>query len=95
MLVNAAFEVLDAEAVATRSGPVGLCVLIPRDHVANRPPGAVWPGTRMLYAGYVDGRQIRAALLGRVAYRNARRALGTQARLPHRRTRAPTSWPRC
>jgi hypothetical protein len=59
LLVNAAYEVLDAEHVPGE-GPVGLCVLVDDPVVQRRDRDAVWPDTALVYAGYQpDGIQVR------------------------------------
>jgi hypothetical protein len=59
-MLNAAFEALDAEYRADRSGPVGLCVVVSDPEEMRRRPEAIWPETELIYAGTMpDGRQLR------------------------------------
>jgi hypothetical protein len=55
----AAYEALDAEFRADRSGPVGMCLALAGEQVAGQPE-AIWPDTHLLYAGtQPDGSQLR------------------------------------
>lgn len=56
-LVTATFHALDGEG---GGGPEGLCVLLDEDQRRRRPE-AEWADPRLIYAGYVDGRQVRIA----------------------------------
>jgi hypothetical protein len=59
-MLNTAFEALDAEYRADRSGPVGLCVPVSDPEEMRRRPEAIWPDTELIYAGAMpDGRQLR------------------------------------
>jgi hypothetical protein len=60
LMLNTAFEALDAEYRADRSGPVGLCVLVSDPEEMRRQPEAIWPETQLLYGGTMpDGHQLR------------------------------------
>jgi hypothetical protein len=56
---NAAFETLNAEHQADRSGPVGMSVQV-EPEAARRRTGAIWPETELVYAGTLpEGHQLR------------------------------------
>ena len=58
-MFNAAFEALAAEFEAKAAGYVGVCGLID-ERTAAEQTEAVWPGTELMLAGYLDdGRQVR------------------------------------
>jgi hypothetical protein len=57
-MFNAAYEALNAEFQADRSGPLGMSVSIGPDE-ARRSPDAIWKDTELVHAGNVDGRQVR------------------------------------
>src|SRR4051812_9116764 len=52
--LNATFEELDALYRRDRSGPIGLCVPFSDPELMRRLPEAIWPETKLLYAG-TDG----------------------------------------
>ena len=58
-MLNAAFDALQAEAVADEESPLGLCA--PFEAVeASRRPEVVWPQTKLMFAGHLgQGRQLR------------------------------------
>ena len=57
-MFNAAFEALEARYRSTRSGPLGICVIVAEPNDMRRE--AIWPETELLYAGTLpDGRQVR------------------------------------
>lgn len=59
-MIDAAHGALAEEFVAGAGGPIGLCALLSDPEIIERNPETIWPGTGMLYAGYLpDGRQIR------------------------------------
>jgi hypothetical protein len=58
-LFNAAFERLDAEHQRDRSGPIGLCVAISDPELISRRPEAIWPETKLTFAGIQDLTQLR------------------------------------
>ena len=59
-LINATFDALAEERERVGGGPSGLCLLVTDRAVMRRLPEAVWPATRLLYAGYLaDGTQVR------------------------------------
>ena len=59
-ILNAAFEALEREYEASRSGPVGVCLIVEDLEEMRRRPEAVWPETKLLYARTLsDGRQLR------------------------------------
>ena len=77
-LLAAAFDALEVEfeahleAGGDADDPMGLCQLVDDRRFARRNPAVVWPGSSMMYAGYLpDRRQVRiryftnAALWGR------------------------------
>jgi hypothetical protein len=59
-MFNATFDVL-AETFRESDGSyIGLCVLVDDPAEIKGRPGAVWPETELMYAGYLDdGRQVR------------------------------------
>jgi hypothetical protein len=58
-LFNTAFEVLEEES-GSGGGPVGLGMLVADPGRIEREPEAVWPDTRLMFAGYLpDDRQVR------------------------------------
>jgi hypothetical protein len=59
-MFGATFEIL-AEEFEEPEGPyAGVCVLVDDPARIARRPEAVWPGTELMYAGYLDdGRQVR------------------------------------
>ena len=55
-----AFEALESEFTATGEGPIGIVIPVADQNLMRRRPEAVWPGTELMYAGYLaDGRQAR------------------------------------
>ena len=59
-LINATFDALDEERRQAPHAPAGLCVLVTDRAVMRQLPEAVWPATKLLYAGYLpDGSQVR------------------------------------
>jgi hypothetical protein len=57
---NAAYEELDARHASNPSDPIGLCVPVSDPELMRRHPEAVWPETKLLYAGTEeDGTQLR------------------------------------
>ena len=57
---NAAFEILAREFDHGGSPYVGVCVLVDDRSLMSRRPEAVWPGTELMFAGYLDDdRQVR------------------------------------
>jgi hypothetical protein len=59
-LFNAAFEELDARFRSDQAGPIGLCVAISNPELMRRRPEAIWPETKLLYAGTEEnGSQLR------------------------------------
>jgi hypothetical protein len=57
-MTNAAFTALEREFESNRSGPIGLCLLVPDP--TEHGPEAIWPETQLMYAGYLeDGTQVR------------------------------------
>ena len=52
-MINAAFAALEAEF--DPSGPIGLCVPIADRAVMESAPEAIWPDTRLMFAGYTRG----------------------------------------
>jgi hypothetical protein len=59
-MFNAAFEALDAEYRADRSGPLGICVMVTDPEEMRRQPEAIWPDTELIYAGILpEGGQVR------------------------------------
>jgi hypothetical protein len=57
---NSTFEALGAEFERAREGPIGLCVMAEDPAQMERHPEPVWPGTELMFAGYLsDGRQLR------------------------------------
>jgi hypothetical protein len=59
-MFNAAFEALDGEYKADRSGPVGLCLIVTDPEEMRRRPEAIWPDTELIHAGTLpDGTQAR------------------------------------
>jgi hypothetical protein len=59
-LFNATFDQLDARYQEDRSGPIGVCVPISDPELMRRRPEAIWPETKLVFAGVQDG----AAALG-------------------------------
>jgi hypothetical protein len=59
-LFNATFDVLGDEFERRGVGPVGLCVIVADRGEMERRREAVWPGTDLMFAGYLDDdRQVR------------------------------------
>ena len=59
-LINATFDALDDERRRVLDAPAGMCVLVTDRAVMSDLPQAVWPATKLLYAGYLpDGTQVR------------------------------------
>ena len=59
-LFKASAEVLAREFEDDEVPYIGLCVLVEDLEVMRRRPQAIWPGTDLIFAGYVDdGRQVR------------------------------------
>jgi hypothetical protein len=59
-LFKAAFDRLDARYQEDRSGPIGICVVISDPELRRRRPEAIWPATKLLYAGTEEnGSQLR------------------------------------
>jgi hypothetical protein len=58
-MFNSAFEVLAQEFEETEGAYLGLCVLVDDPSEIERRPEAVWPETELMYAGYLDNRQVR------------------------------------
>jgi hypothetical protein len=57
---NAAFDELEARYQEDRCGPIGVCAVVSDPALMRRRPEAVWPETKLLYAGTrVDGSQLR------------------------------------
>jgi hypothetical protein len=57
-MLNAAFTALEDEFESDRSGPIGICRLVADP--TERRPEAIWPETKLMYAGNLDdGRQVR------------------------------------
>jgi hypothetical protein len=50
-LFNAAFDQLDARYQEGRSGPIGICMPVSDGDLMRRRPEAVWPETKLIYAG--------------------------------------------
>jgi hypothetical protein len=61
---NATFESLEEEFEPGRPGPVGVCVIVEDREQMERHPEAIWPGTELMFAGYLpDDRQLRIRYL--------------------------------
>jgi hypothetical protein len=59
-MFNSAFDILGREFEEHESTRVGLCVLVDDLAEIKRRPAAVWPETKLMFAGYLDDdRQIR------------------------------------
>jgi hypothetical protein len=59
-MINAAFSALEDEFEPTASGPVGLCLVVGDRAEMDRHPEAIWPESKLMFAGYLeDGRQLR------------------------------------
>ena len=59
-MFGAAFEVLAGEFEEPEGPYAGVCVLIDDAAQIRSRPDAVWPGTELMYGGYLDdGRQVR------------------------------------
>jgi hypothetical protein len=59
-LFKASFDLLTKEFKEPGDAYVGVCVLVDDPDEVERRPEAVWPGTELLFAGYLeDGRQVR------------------------------------
>jgi hypothetical protein len=59
-MIGAAFAALEAEFEPTGGGPIGLCVVVDDPAEMERHPEAIWPGTELMFAGYLpDNRQVR------------------------------------
>jgi hypothetical protein len=59
-LFNAAFEILAHEFEEGEVPYVGVCALVDDPDLMRRRPEAIWPGTELMFAGYLDdGRQVR------------------------------------
>jgi hypothetical protein len=57
---NATFVDLEASFEPGGPGPVGVCVLLEDREEMERRPEAIWPGTKLMFAGYLaDERQLR------------------------------------
>jgi hypothetical protein len=64
-MFNSAFEALAEEFESGGSGPIGVCLAVEDRGTMERRPEAVWPGTELLFAGYMgDGRQLRIRYFG-------------------------------
>lgn len=59
-MINAAFDALDQQFDPTGDRPIGLCVAVADREEMERHPEAIWPETRLMFAGYLpDGTQVR------------------------------------
>jgi hypothetical protein len=59
-LFNATFAELDTRFQSDRSGPLGICVPISDPELMRRRPEAIWPDTKLIYAGTEEnGTQLR------------------------------------
>jgi hypothetical protein len=56
-MVDATYEALEKEY--EHSGPIGLCMLVDDHALIEGRPEAYWMDTGFMYAGYVDGSQVR------------------------------------
>ena len=54
-MIDAAFAALQAEVEPNAPGPVGVCVVVTDPAVIDSRPEAIWPGTKFVFAGYLDG----------------------------------------
>jgi hypothetical protein len=58
-IFRAAFDELEEEFKTNGAGPLGVCLLIDDDVALAKRPEALWPEEGLIFAGYVDGSQLR------------------------------------
>jgi hypothetical protein len=58
-MFNEAFDTLEEEFKANGDGPLGVCLLIDDEAEMAQRPEALWPEEGLIFAGYLDGAQVR------------------------------------